>query len=90
MLTNVTKQSDCEICFFFNTLYICKIYEILKEQKLMSVRPTDNIDKKLAQMYATKVTVNLEAKSTLSPNEFWNSMELIALNNKAVMNFRRK
>ncbi len=56
----------------------------------MSVRPTDSIDKKLAQMYATKVTVNLEAKSTLSPNEFWSSMELIALNNKAVMNFRRK
>ena len=54
----------------------------------MAVRPTDSIDKKLAQMYASKVTVNLEAKSTLSPNEFWNSMELIALNNKAVMNFR--
>ena len=56
----------------------------------MAITPSDSIDKKLAQMYATKVTVNLDPKSTLSPNDFWNSMEIIALNNKAVMNFRRK
>ncbi len=54
----------------------------------MAVQPTDMIDRRLAEMYATKVTVNLEAKSTLSPNEFWNSMELIAMNNKALVNIR--
>lgn len=48
----------------------------------------NDLDAKLAQLYQEKVTVNLEAKSTLSPNEFWSSMELIATNNKAVMNFK--
>ncbi len=50
----------------------------------------NDLDQKLAQLYFEKVTVNLDAKSTLSPNEFWSSMELIAINNKAVMNFRTK
>ncbi len=56
----------------------------------MAVAPTDSIDKKLAKMYAQKTTVNLDAKSTLSPEDFWNSMSIIAMNNKAVMNFRTK
>ena len=50
----------------------------------------NDLDQKLAQLYFEKVTVNLDAKSTLSPNEFWSSMELIAINNKAVINFRTK
>ena len=56
----------------------------------MAVTPTDAIDKKLARMYAQKTTVNLESKSTLTPEEFWNSMSIIAMNNKAVINFRVK
>ncbi len=50
----------------------------------------NDLDQKLAEIYFEKVTVNLDAKSTLSPNEFWSSMELIATNNKAVMNFQMK
>ncbi len=50
----------------------------------------NDLDQKLAELYSTKVTVNLDAKSTLSPSEFWNSMELIATNNKAVINFHMK
>lgn len=50
----------------------------------------NDLDQKLAQLYSEKVTVNLDAKSTLSPNEFWSSMELIAINNKAVINFQTK
>ena len=56
----------------------------------MSIVPTDAIDKKLAKMYAQKQTVNLDSKSTLSPEDFWNSMSIIAMNNKAVINFRTK
>ena len=56
----------------------------------MAVAPTDSIDKKLAKLYAQKTTVNLDSKSTLSPEDFWNSMAIIAMNNKAVMNFRTK
>ena len=50
----------------------------------------NDLDQKLAQLYSEKVTVNLDAKSTLSPNDFWSSMELIAINNKAVINFQTK
>ena len=50
----------------------------------------NDLDQKLAQLYSEKVTVNLDSKSTLSPNEFWSSMELIAINNKAVINFQTK
>ena len=50
----------------------------------------NDLDEKLAQLYSEKITVNLEAKSSLSPADFWNSMELIAINNKAVMNFSMK
>ncbi len=50
----------------------------------------NDLDEKLAQLYFEKVTVNLDSKSTLSPNEFWSSMELIAINNKAVINFGTK
>ncbi len=56
----------------------------------MAVTPTDSIDKKLARLYAQKTTVNLESRSTLSPEDFWNSMSIIAMNNKALMNFRTK
>lgn len=56
----------------------------------MKLAVADDLDARLAELYFSKVTVNLDAKSTITPNEFWNSMELIAINNKAVMNFRTK
>ncbi len=54
----------------------------------MKLQITENFDQKLAELYSSKVTVNLDAKSTIDPNKFWNSMELIAINQKAMMNFR--
>ena len=54
----------------------------------MAVAPTDSIDKKLAKMYAEKTTVNLDSKSTLSPEDFWSSMSIIAMNNRAVINYK--
>ncbi len=54
----------------------------------MALQITNDFDKKLNELYSSKVTVNLEAKSTISPNEFWNSMELIAVNHKAMINFK--
>ena len=56
----------------------------------MKLQITENFDQKLAELYSSKVTVNLEAKSTIDPNQFWNSMELIAVNHKAMINFRIK
>ena len=53
----------------------------------MKIQDVANFDKKLAELYSSKVTVNLEQESTLTPNEFWNSMELIAVNYKAMLNF---
>ena len=54
----------------------------------MKLEITNNFDQKLAELYSSKVTVNLEAKSTIKPTEFWNSMEMIALNHKAMINYR--
>lgn len=49
---------------------------------------TEDMNKKLAEIYSEKLTVNLEAKSTLNPDDFWKSMDIIAGNNKALMNYR--
>lgn len=54
----------------------------------MNLEITNDFDKKLNELYSSKVTVNLEAKSTMNVNEFWSSMELIAVNHKAMINFR--
>ena len=54
----------------------------------MKLQITDNFDEKLAELYSSKVTVNLESKSQINPSEFWNSMELIAVNHKAMINFK--
>jgi len=53
----------------------------------MKMQITDNFDQKLAELYSTKVTVNLDSKSSIDPNQFWNSMELIAVNHKAMINY---
>lgn len=56
----------------------------------MALAACNNIDKKLAELYAEKVTVNLDQNSSLSPEDFWKSMHLIANNNKAFINFNKK
>ena len=50
----------------------------------------DKTDLQIRKLYYQKVTVNLDAKSTLSPEDFWSSMHIIAMNNKAVINFRKE
>ena len=54
----------------------------------MKLKITDNFDQKLAELYSSTVTVNLDTKSNVDPNQIWNSMELIAVNQKALINFR--
>lgn len=51
----------------------------------MALAANNHIDKKLAQMYADKVTVNLENKSNLDPEDFWKAMQLISVTNKAFL-----
>ena len=55
----------------------------------MKLQLANNFDQKLAELYSSKVTVNLDNReSTIDPNKFWNSMELIAVNHKAMINYR--
>ena len=54
----------------------------------MKMQITNNFDQKLAELYQTKVTVNLDNQSKINPSEFWSTMEMIAVNHKAMMNFR--
>lgn len=56
----------------------------------MKLQITENFDQKLAELYSSKVTVNLDTKSTVDANQIFNSMELIAINHKAMINFRLK
>lgn len=55
----------------------------------MAVRPNNDFDRKLADIYSGKTTVNLDRNSSLSPDDFWQSMSFIASTNKALMNFRK-
>ena len=68
----------------FNDFIICAGYkqEVIKK---MALCPNNAIDKKLAKMYAEKVTVNLENRSSLDPEDFWKTMQMIAVANKAMM-----
>lgn len=52
----------------------------------MGIAANNQIDRKLAQMYADKVTVNLENKSALDPEDFWKAMQLISVTNKVFLN----
>ena len=52
----------------------------------MGAKACANLDKKLTEIYSEKVTVNLEQKSTISPDDFWKSMQVIAVNNRAILN----
>lgn len=55
----------------------------------MALAPNNAIDKKLAKIYAEKVTVNLDNRSTLDPEDFWKTMQMVAVNNKALMHLKR-
>ena len=54
----------------------------------MAIAKRDEIDEKLTEMYFDKVTVNLENTNSLSPEDFWNQMQMIASSYKASINFR--
>ena len=54
----------------------------------MKLQIVDNFDEKLAEIYSSQVTVNLDTQEKVNPTEILNSMELIAINRKAMINFR--
>ena len=56
----------------------------------MKLQIAQDFDKKLTELYSSQVTVNLDTESKMDPNKFWNSMELIAINHRATINFRVK
>jgi hypothetical protein len=55
----------------------------------MGAQACANLDKKLTEIYSEKVTVNLDQKSTISPEDFWKSMQVIAVNNRAILNIAK-
>ena len=54
----------------------------------MKLKIADDFDKKLTELYSSQVTVNLDMQSKMDPNKFWNSMEVIAVNHRATINFK--
>ncbi len=55
----------------------------------MGAQACVNLDKKLTEIYSEKVTVNLDQKSTISPDDFWKTMQVIAVNNRAILNIAK-
>ncbi len=55
----------------------------------MTVQACTDLDKKLTELYSSTVTVNLNQASSLAPEDFWKSMQMIAVNNKIMMNFKK-
>lgn len=51
----------------------------------MALGASSDLDRRLRQIYASKVTVNLENASNLTADDIWKSLEMIAYNNKTFM-----
>ena len=51
----------------------------------MSLNAENIIDKKLTELYADKITVCLDKTKFLNPDEVWQTMQIIASNNKALV-----
>jgi len=49
----------------------------------------EDLNEKLTKIYSEKVTVNLDSRSTLSPDDFWRSMQMVASNNQAFIQIVR-
>ncbi|MFH0702196.1 MAG: hypothetical protein V2B14_01485 [bacterium] len=46
------------------------------------LKPQDEVDKKLAKIYANQQTNNLDISSKIDPELIWKAMSLAGLNNK--------
>lgn len=55
----------------------------------MAATACENINEKLAKIYSEKVTVNLDNRSSLSPDDFWRSMQIVASTNQAFIQIVR-
>lgn len=55
----------------------------------MATPVCEDINEKLAKIYSEKVTVNLDNRSSLSPDDFWRSMQMVASNNQAFIQIVR-
>ena len=56
----------------------------------MAIGARDGIDKKLTQLYADKQTSNFDIKSKVDPEQVWQGMTMIAMNNKAFMQINNR
>lgn len=73
-----------------DTRYILYIYvSDVTKGDLMAAPACENLNEKLAKIYSEKVTVNLDNRSTLSPDDFWRSMQMVASTNQAFIQIVR-
>ena len=54
----------------------------------MRVKISNDFSERVAKTYASKTTVNLEAQSTMDVDKFWESMQIISMNRRALINYR--
>jgi len=49
------------------------------------------LEARMQAMYKSLVdTPKTEERKELSPNEFWNTMQMVSMNNKSLVNYRTK
>ena len=56
----------------------------------MALATKTPIDKRLTELYADKITVNLDCASAISPEVVWQTMQIVAINNKALVKINYK
>ena len=51
-------------------------------------KAVNSLDKKLVELYREKVTVNLNNVSAITPDDYFKTMQFIAINNKAFLKLK--
>ena len=69
-------------------IYILYIYVERNEVRAMALANINKIDGKLAKIYAEQVTTNVSNSNEDKSHILFEQMNMIALNNKALINFK--
>lgn len=58
----------------------------------MVVNINIELEARMQEMYRSMLAVPKEAeeRKNLSPNEFWNTMQMVSRNNQSLINYRKK
>lgn len=56
----------------------------------MAMHQLNEVEQRIADTYAEKLTVNLEKVSSIAPEDYWKTMHLISTQRRAFINYNLK